>query len=106
MTPPPITDLVRANLSWGRDRAVTIGELAERMGFARRAIEQAVEALRVQGAPICTGPDGVWLTQDGEELLDQYRRLRARYIHQAVNARVLLRTAARFDKVQQMEMFG
>ena len=74
-----------------------ISELADRLGVSRRQVERAVEQARVEGLPICTGPGGVWLTDDPAELRVQYRRLRSRYITQAVNARALLRTAHRLD---------
>ena len=98
---PNWADLLLVNLRWGRDGARTLGELSESMGAPRRALEKAVEELRVDGKPICTGAEGVWLTDSAAELRDQYRRLRARYVKQAVNARVLLRTARRYERVQQ-----
>jgi biotin operon repressor len=78
--------LVRLRL----DDPQTIGDLAESMQAPRRAIEKAVEELRRRGEPIVTGPWGI--------CLDNYRRLRARYIHQAIGARELLRTARRFER--------
>lgn len=98
-------DLLLVNLSYGRDRARTLGELAESMGAPRRELEKAVEALRRAGKPICSGPDGIWLTDSPAELRDQYRRLRRRYITQAVGARELLRTAARLER-GQLTLFG
>jgi len=77
------------------DEPQTLGELAERMGAPRRALEKAVERLRLRGAPVVSGPAGICLTRDPEVLLDNYRRLRSRYIHQAQGARELRRTAQR-----------
>ena len=91
---------------FGRDRARTIGSLQEQLRTSRRIVERAIESLRRNGSPVVTGPDGAWLTTDPGELRDAYRRLRSRYITQAQGARELLRTARRFEKVQQLEMFG
>ena len=102
---PDWPSLVFVQLRWGRDAARTLGDLAEDMGVSRRTVEKAVETLRATGTPICTGPDGCWLTTSEGELLEQYRALRRRYIRQAMNARHLLRTAKRFAKVQQLGMW-
>ena len=91
-------------LSWGRDRAVTIGEIAEVANCPRRLVEKAVEALRADGAPLCSGPDGIYLSDDADELLSQYRALRRRAIGQLVNARRLRRTAEAFRKQGQMRL--
>jgi len=93
--------LVRLKL----DDPQTIGDLAESMQAPRRAIEKAVEDLRRRGEPIVTGPWGVCLTRDPDVLRDNYRRLRSRYIHQAIGARALLATAKRFEKYTQLGMF-
>jgi biotin operon repressor len=98
---PSWPDLIATHLFYGRDKAVTISQIAEDIGCSRRIVEQAVEHLRRDGAPICSGSEGVWLTTSSEELRAQYRRLRARYIHQAQGARELLRTARRFEKFTQ-----
>lgn len=98
--------LLQVHLGWGRDRARTIGALAEGMGVSRRVVEKGVEELRASGRPICSGSDGIWLTTSEAELVEQYRALRRRYIRQAVNARHLLRTAKRYAKVQQTTLFG
>src|SRR5436309_11129410 len=85
----PAADLIYVHLFWGADKAVTIGELAEGLNMSRRTVEAAVEALRRSGAPICTGSRGVWLSQDAEELLANYRALRARALRQLANLRGL-----------------
>ena len=93
MTDLPASDLIYVHLLWGADKAVTIGELAEGLNLPRRTVEGAIEALRRSGAPICTGSRGVWLSQDPEELWEQYRRLRHRALTQLANLRGLQRTA-------------
>lgn len=98
MTPPNWPDLLQVQLGWGRDRARTLGELAEAMGAPRRALEAAVEQLRKDGVPIVSGPRGIHLTQDPAELRAAYRALRRRYVTQAIGARELLRTADRMER--------
>ncbi len=104
MNPPPWADLLLTRLLL--DQPQTIGDLSEAMGAPRRAIERAVEELRARGEPIVSGPDGIALTRDPERLRASYRALRRRYIHQAMGARVLLRTAKRFERFQQTTLFG
>jgi hypothetical protein len=101
LTAPHWADLVATRLRWGRDGAVTIGELAESMHVMRREVERAITALRAEGVPVCTGSAGVWLTTSPSELRVCYRWLRSKYIHQAIGARVLLQTAQRFERTQQ-----
>lgn len=101
MNAPPWADLVRTRLVYGRDRARTIGDIAEQLGTSRRTIEAAVETLRREGAPICTGSDGVYLSTDARELREHAERLRSRAIHVLLGARALRTTARRFEKHQQ-----
>ncbi len=89
----PLADLIYGHLNYGAGRPRTIGELAEDLAVPRRMVEASVEELRRRGAPICTGSRGVWLTQSADELIDQYRRLRRRAIHQLANLRAMQRTA-------------
>ena len=102
MNAPPWADLLLVRLKL--DDPQTIGDLSESMDAPRRAIEKAVEELRRRGEPIVTGPWGVCLTRDPDVLRDNYRRLRARYIHQAIGARSLLRTARRYETFSQLEL--
>lgn len=93
-----MTDTVRAALGWGVAAAQTYEALSARLGLPRREIEGAVEQLRRDGAPVCTGSRGVWLTTDANELREQYRRLRRRAIHQLANLRRMLRTAESLER--------
>jgi biotin operon repressor len=86
---------VLARLGWGRDNAASIGSLAESLQWPRRAIEQAVQDLRLQGKPIASGPAGVWLTADPDELDATYRSLRNRIKSQSVTAWALRSTSKR-----------
>ena len=91
MTDLPFADLVQSHLHW--NQPVTIAELALELQRPRRQIEAGVEELRRRGVPIVTGSDGVWLTTSADELLDSYRRLRSRALHQLANLRAMQRTA-------------
>jgi biotin operon repressor len=102
---PDLVSLVQTRLNWGRDRAVTIGELAETMNLSRRAIEKAIETLRATGAPVCSGTDGIWLTTDAGELERQVEALRRRAIHQLIGARALRLTARRYRKQVQTQLW-
>jgi DNA-binding transcriptional regulator YhcF (GntR family) len=77
----------------GRDDAVTQRRLARHLGIQCRDVQAAVEELRREGYPVCTGNRGVWVTADPEEIRDQYRALRRRALHQLSNLRRMLRTA-------------
>jgi biotin operon repressor len=106
MTDLPFSDLLYTRLNWERDRARTIGDLAEDMNVSRRQIEKAVETLRQSGAPICSGSEGIWLTQSGVELMAQYRALRRRALHQLSNLRSLQRTARAMAGTRQETLWG
>ncbi len=86
---------VLSRLEWGRDRACRLGDLAEALDWPRRAVEQAVQDLRLQGKAIASGPDGVWLTADYRELEATYRSLRGRIRSQSVTAWAIRDTARR-----------
>lgn len=68
-------------------RPQTKRELAARMGVPVRVVERMVEAERLEGAPIVSDGDGYRRALHSDEMFDLYRRLRSRYIRQAVNAR-------------------
>jgi biotin operon repressor len=91
MTDLALADVVYARLFWGTPR--TIGELAEDLAVPRRMVEASIEELRRRGAPVISGPRGIHLTQDPDELMASYRRLRSRAIHQLANLRAMQRTA-------------
>jgi TPP-dependent pyruvate/acetoin dehydrogenase alpha subunit len=64
-------------------------------GVSRREVEEACEVARREGAPILTSGAGIRIATHSSQLLDQYRRLRSRYVQQAVNARPVLAAAMR-----------
>jgi biotin operon repressor len=98
---PDFASLVQVHLSWGKDRAVTIGTLQEQLGVSRRAVEKAIESMRLEGVPVCTGSEGAWLSTDARELYAHAARLRSRAIHVLLGARALRATARRHEKVRQ-----
>ena len=102
----PAADWIYVHLFWGREKAVTIGQLAEGLLMPRRSVEAAIEELRRSGAPIVTGRTGVWLTQDPKELMDSYRRLRSRALHQLANLRAMQRTARAMAGTRQETLWG
>ena len=76
-----VSDQVMAALSHGRWS--TIGYLAESLHLSRRDVEASIESLRLGGAPVIGGSDGVKLTADPVEL-EAYlaqRRYRTAAIH-------------------------
>jgi Mn-dependent DtxR family transcriptional regulator len=99
-----LADVVYGRLFWSKPR--TIGELAEDLAVPRRMVEASIEELRRRGAPICSGSRGVWLTQDADELLANYRRLRSRAIHQLANLRAMQRTAQSMRGYVQLRLLA
>lgn len=101
---PDFASLVQVHLSWGRP--VTIGTLQEQMGVSRRMVEKAIEQLRLEGVPVCSGSAGVWLSTSAPELYAHaaFLHARAARIHEGANA--LEATARRHERVQQTTLFG
>jgi Mn-dependent DtxR family transcriptional regulator len=98
--------LLHSRLFFGRDGAVTIGQLAESLNVPRRQVEQAVEQLRRDGKGIITGSFGVYLSLDPRECERAAEALRRRAITILLGARALRRTARRMGAMRQMELFG
>ena len=109
MTPPPISDLVYTNLKRGRDAGRTLGDLAESMGVTRRQIEASVQQLKLDGFPVATGREGVWLEETSVGMMAQYRALRSRALSQLRGAAAVKRTAFRLlaheQKYEQEVLF-
>jgi biotin operon repressor len=94
---------VLAALAHGRWQ--TLGDLGIVLGLPRRAIEEAVEALRLEGQPVIGGNEGVKLTRDPLELeayLSQ-RRYRTAAIHRGTMA--LRRTLREMRHGAQVELW-
>lgn len=81
-------------------RPQTKRELADRMGTSTRQVEAVVQVERLSGAPIVSDEDGYRLALRSEDMLDQYRRMRSRYVNQAITARAVLRTARRMREAE------
>jgi hypothetical protein len=81
--------------TWYGYAGPTIGMVSSEAGVTRREVEAAVEQARREGAPILTSGAGIRIATHSDQLLDQYRRLRSRYVQQAVNARPVLAAALR-----------
>lgn len=92
-------DVLAVHLLWGKPR--TIGSLAEALNWPRRMVEQAITDLRLSGRPVASDGHGVWLATTAAEMADQYRRLRSRYISQALTARAVRATARRMERAEQ-----
>jgi biotin operon repressor len=73
---PDFPSLVATLLFWGKP--VTISQIAEDMNVSRRSVEHAIEQLRLEGTPICTGSAGVWLSVDTIELMRHAESHRSR----------------------------
>lgn len=95
MNAPDWATLVRTRLMYGRDRARTIGELQEQLGTSRRIVERAIEQSRLEGFPVISDGDGVYLAQTSEEVRACADRLNRRLISQYRTVRSMRRTAAR-----------
>ena len=85
-----------------RDTPLTKKALAEKLGTNTREVELLIQAARLEGAPILSGPDGYWISRDPQEIRKCAERLRERAITQMGTARALYRAA---DKVP-MTLFG
>ena len=104
MTPPPAADLLYVNLPRGRDRAQSLGSLAERLNLSRRTMEKAVEFLRLQGRPVASCAQGVYVGElrDIEETMAQLER---RLISQYATLRAMRRCRDGLRKVQQQTLW-
>lgn len=75
---------IRYLLNNSRAHARTIGELAEALRVSRREIEAAIQAARLDGVPIVSGSEGVWIGTDEEALAWAERQhSRANHLHES-----------------------
>jgi len=95
MTPPPWSDILALHLNRGRDAAVTIGQLQERLGVNRRIVERAIESLRENGRPICSDASGIWIADTADEVRACADRLNRRLVTQYRTVRAMRQTAQR-----------
>jgi hypothetical protein len=81
---------------------VTLDVIAIETRLPRRAVEQAVQALRLQGEPLVSDGDGIRYSTDSAEVKACADALRRRFIHQALTARALRRTARRMESAREL----
>lgn len=97
---------VLARLGWGRDNARFLSDIAEDLGWPRRAVEAAVQALRMHGKAIASDGSGVWLTGDAAELEATFASMRRRIRSQMVTAWAVRSTARRMRGAgEQLPLF-
>ena len=89
-----MTDL-RYLLNNSRTHARTIGSLSESLKVSRREIEAAVQAARLNGVPIVSGSEGLWISDSPEEVARAAESLRKRLVTQYATVRALRATARR-----------
>lgn len=70
------------------ERPATLPTIALRAGLPRRRVEEAIEAIRKGGlAPICSGPEGVWIARSVEEYEANVDARRRRAVMQLLTVR-------------------
>lgn len=106
MTDLPAADFLRLYLGWGKKQAHTIGLLAQMTNLSRRETEAAVEALRMDGVPVCTGNAGVWLSGDQAELRGQIEARTSRAKTILRGNRGLKQAIAALERVEQLPLFA
>jgi hypothetical protein len=62
----------------GRAHAVTQAAIARRDRISIREVQETLQRLRLEGEPICSGSEGVWLAETAQELADSNAALHAR----------------------------
>lgn len=77
---------VLAQLGWGRDNARSLSDIAEHLGWPRRAVEAAVQALRLAGKAVASGSEGVWLADSAADMDATFAQLRRRIVSQSATA--------------------
>jgi Mn-dependent DtxR family transcriptional regulator len=70
-------------------------QLAKALGVSTREVQEMILAARLGGAPICSGDEGIWLSEDAAEVAEMAARLRRRAINQLLTSRALRQTAKR-----------
>ena len=105
VTDLPAADLLYVNLPRGRDRAQSLGSLAERLGWSRRTVEAAVQECRLSGRPVASCAQGVYVgdLRDIEETMAQLER---RLASQYATLRAMRRCRDGLRKVQQQTLWA
>jgi biotin operon repressor len=97
-----VRDLVHIALPRGRDNAVSMSEMAEKLSLGRRQVELAIQALRLDGIPVASGSDGVWIG-DVNDMAATAHILRGRLISQYRTLRAVRGTTARLRAAQYQQ---
>lgn len=79
----------------GRRRPITQADLAFGLDIPVRAVQEAIESLRLAGHPILSSGDGMRLSADPDEVAACADALHSRAVTQMETASKLARTAAR-----------
>ena len=59
---------ITKHIPHGRENAVNLGTLCERLGVGQTCIKRAIRKARKQGMPILSGHSGYWISDDKEEI--------------------------------------
>jgi biotin operon repressor len=84
----------------------TLKELAQECGLSRRAVEQEINRLRLEGFPVVTNGDGAYLATYPEQAQACANRLRRRARNQLLTARAMSRSARRMAEKRELTLFG
>lgn len=102
----PARDLVLANLPRGRDAAVSIGALAERLKLARRTVEQSCQSIAADGIwPLVAGNEGVWIATSSVEVDAYLASLRHRALEILRRYAAVKEAGRRMEGTQQLPLF-
>jgi biotin operon repressor len=93
-----MTDLLA--VLYSADQWHTIDDLARRLRMPRRAVENAIEHLRLEGTPIVAGNDGVRISTSAAEVREYAQDRRRRLVSIAKGTRKLLATARRMQEAE------
>ena len=77
-----------------------LDRLSQVLSLPRRECERAVESLRRMGNPLGSGDEGIYLCHTREEGMEAFKRLRARYMNQALTAKAVRKAARRLPSEQ------
>lgn len=80
-------------------------ELASALGLPVRAVQEAIQSLRLAGEPICSGDGGVWLAASADELAASNRRLHHRLVSQYASLRAQRRAERRMRASEDLTLW-
>ena len=59
---------IKQHIPHGRENAVNLGTLCDRLGLGQTAIKRAIREERKRGTAILSGREGYWISTDREEI--------------------------------------